>query len=61
MPKDSENTHSETSPHRDGRRDQIINDDHGKQIGVTAGQQKKPIELVADEKMREFKRNMEKQ
>ncbi|UOR11368.1 hypothetical protein [Halobacillus amylolyticus] len=59
MPKDSENTHSETTPHRDGQREQIINDDSGKQIGVTDGREK-PIELVADEKMREFKRNMEK-
>ncbi|WP_163527341.1 hypothetical protein [Halobacillus ihumii] len=60
MPKDSENTHSETTPHRDGQRDRIINDDRGKQIGVAADQEE-PIELVADEKMREFKRNMEKQ
>ncbi|RWZ51332.1 hypothetical protein EQV77_16850 [Halobacillus fulvus] len=58
MPKDSTEAHVESTPHRDGRKDTIINDEKGKQISVSSYKKEK-IELVADEKMREFKGNME--
>lgn len=34
MPKQSENTHSETTPHFDEKRDRIINDPFGIKIGI---------------------------
>ncbi|MCA0971471.1 hypothetical protein LCM20_12770 [Halobacillus litoralis] len=59
MPKGSENVHVEATPHRDGRRDRVINDDTGKEMGVVDPKPEK-IELEPDEDMKAFKKNMEK-
>ncbi|TGB02406.1 hypothetical protein [Halobacillus salinus] len=59
MPKDSENTHVNPSPHRDGRRDRVIEDEEGRTFGVVE-RKKEQIELKPDEDMREFSENMKK-
>lgn len=58
MPKDTENAHVNPSPHRDGRRDRVIEDDEGRKIGVVE-RGKEKLELKPDEDMREFKKTME--
>ncbi|WP_082232125.1 hypothetical protein [Halobacillus massiliensis] len=66
MPNDSQNTHSEVSPHPDGKRESVINDAKGAQMGVTTDTKRafegkeKELNLQPDEKMREFKEHMEK-
>ncbi|WP_431801026.1 hypothetical protein [Halobacillus andaensis] len=66
MPKDSQNQHSQVSSHKDGERESVINDSKGQQLGVTTefintgGRKgKDKLNLKPDEKMREFKENME--
>ncbi|MGI8314291.1 hypothetical protein [Halobacillus mangrovi] len=65
MPKDAQNSHSEVSPHPDGKREGIINEPTGLQTGVTTDSKKswngkeKELNLQPDEKMREFKESME--
>ncbi|WP_173918169.1 hypothetical protein [Halobacillus sp. Marseille-Q1614] len=65
MPNDSQNTHSQVSPHPDGKREGVINDSKGSQMGVTTDTKRsfkgreKELNLQPDEKMREFKENME--
>ncbi|KHE71794.1 hypothetical protein [Halobacillus sp. BBL2006] len=61
MPSQSKNVHSEASPHPDGKKESIINAAKGVQEGVTTGSKRKgkELNLQPDEKMREFKKNME--
>ncbi|MCA1010280.1 hypothetical protein [Halobacillus halophilus] len=65
MSKDSQNVHSEVSPHPDGEREGIINDSKGLQAGVTVDAKRtwkgkeKELNLQPDEKIKEFKQHME--
>ncbi|UOQ44730.1 hypothetical protein MUN89_01855 [Halobacillus salinarum] len=60
MPKETSQTHAESSPHRDGAKEGFYNDDKGIQMGVTAGKAKNPeLNLQPDEDMKEFKEHME--
>ncbi|SFG25145.1 hypothetical protein SAMN05216353_13030 [Halobacillus alkaliphilus] len=65
MSKDSQNVHSEVSPHPNGKREGIINDSKGLQTGVTLdakrswNEKEKELNLQPDEKIRSFKQHME--
>lgn len=58
MPKDSENTHSKSTPHFDGQRDRVINDSQGTQMGVRIDRTKQnpySVTELKNENMKEFK------
>ncbi|MGP4077840.1 hypothetical protein [Halobacillus sp. K22] len=65
MSKDSQNVHSEVSPHPDGKQEGVINDSKGLQTGVTVDAKRswkgkeKELNLQPDEKIKEFKQHME--
>lgn len=57
MPKDSENTHSEATPHFDSRRDRVINDSLGTKMGVRIDRTKSnPYNVTSlnNEEMKDF-------
>lgn len=57
MPKDSENTHSEATPHFDGSRDRVIKDSLGTQMGVRIDRTKSNpyhVNKLNNEEMKEF-------
>ncbi|KGP73840.1 hypothetical protein [Pontibacillus yanchengensis] len=66
MPNQKQNTHSQTSPHPDGEREGVINDSTGKEVGIAKeskgdwNRKDHQIELQPDEKMKDFKKTMEK-
>ena len=65
MGKDSQNVHSESAPHPDGKREGVISDSKGMQTGVTVDAKRswkgkeKELNLQPDEKIKEFKQHME--
>lgn len=66
MTNNSRPTHSETSPHPDGKLEGKMNDPTGKKIGVSEeanrewNTEKQHLELKPDEDMKEFKDIMER-
>ncbi|MGP4067133.1 hypothetical protein [Halobacillus sp. B29] len=65
MDNDSQNIHSESSPHPDGNGEGVISDSKGLQMGVTVDAKRswkgkeKELNLQPDEKIKEFKQHME--